>query len=94
LLEKADRIAIAIVEVTNAGLLIGRGKGDRRSTGWQTPTDRNPGNDRGEVGLFKIEHRGSVAGGCHASLLPGHRLSQVSGTEKPEGSDAGRNHQG
>ena len=49
------------------------------------------GDDRRKVGLIRIEHRGSVVGDGHASLLSGHRLGQTAVTEPPEDSDADRN---
>ena len=42
LLEEANRVAIAIVEVTDPRFLIRRGNGDRGGTGWQTPAYRQP----------------------------------------------------
>src|SRR5829696_2145630 len=89
LLEETNRVAIAIVKIANARFLIGRGKGDGGSTGWQTAAHRYASDDRGEMGLVEIDHGGSVVDRRDTSLLPGDGLSQIPGTQPPERSDAG-----
>ena len=91
MLEEANGVAVAVVKVADARFLIGRSKGDGSSAGWQTPAYRQARNDRREVGLVEVQHRGFVVGCCHASLLSGHWLGEAPAMEPPKDADAGSN---
>ena len=93
MLEQADRVQITVVQVTDSSFLVRRGEGDGGRSRWQPPAYRNTGDDRGKVRLFKINDRGFVVGGSDTSLLTGHWLGQIAGTEQPESPDTASNQQ-
>ncbi|MPM19883.1 hypothetical protein SDC9_66310 [bioreactor metagenome] len=66
LLEQADGVPVAVVQIADPRLLVGRRHGDRPGPGRQPlrhgPTDDDPG----VVGLLQVQH-GRVAGGVEAA---------------------------
>jgi hypothetical protein len=95
LLEDAQRVSVAVVEVADVGLLVRRGQRDARRPGGHSAPDSDTGDDRGVAGLLGVDADGPARGGRRTALAvgdradtePDQREDHAGDDEEPQGTE-------